>query len=279
MKNIAESFRPSLGKLSASLCSLVTAALLSTLVSVFAAGGDLDPVFGANPGPGYPLHDEEDLAVFASIIQPDGKVIISGGFTSYNGVPRHGLARLNPDGSLDLSFDSSLGASVIYPPSPTLHSHAPTALALQIDGRILVGGLFNTFNGTPRNSIARLNADGSLDPTFDPGTGVEYDGRLARVASISVQPDKKIIITGQFLTYNGTTRGGIARLNPNGTLDGSFDPGTGFLHLNGQVYSPITTCLLPDGRIMVGGYFNDYDGTPVSGLVRAQSQRLPRPHV
>src|SRR4051812_37615349 len=85
---------------------------LASCAHALAGGGDLDPIFGANPGPGYPgVISTNGRGVFRSIIQPDGKIIISGSFTNYNGVPRAGLARVNPDGSLDLSFDPGSGGT------------------------------------------------------------------------------------------------------------------------------------------------------------------------
>ncbi len=94
MKNIAEYFRPSLRKLPASLCWLVTAALLTTPVSVFAAGGDLDPVFGANPGPGFVVDGHNRVNVHVSVIQPDGKILV-GSIVSVGTSSFPVIARLN----------------------------------------------------------------------------------------------------------------------------------------------------------------------------------------
>src|SRR5207245_652587 len=88
----------------------------------------------------------------------DGKSIIGGDFTFLDGVPRNRIARMNENMSLDVGFDPGAGAD------GTLY-----ALALQSDGKVLIGGSFTNINGIRRNGIARLNEDGSLDPQFDPG--------------------------------------------------------------------------------------------------------------
>src|ERR1051325_10595571 len=107
-----------------------------------------DPGSGAN-----------DL-VESLVVQPDGKILICGIFTQFNGQPRSYIARLNPDGSLDNTFVAAPSYWVRY-------------MALQGDGKILIGGFFTNVGGAPRNRIARLNPDGSLDTSFDPGHGCE----------------------------------------------------------------------------------------------------------
>jgi uncharacterized delta-60 repeat protein len=96
------------------------------------------------------------------------------------------------------------------------------SLLLQTDGRIFIAGGFAFVNGTNRGGIARLNANGTLDNSFNPGTGANLT-----VSSFAIQPDGKVLIGGDFTTVNGTNRNHIARLNTNGSLDSSFNPGTG----------------------------------------------------
>jgi hypothetical protein len=85
---------------------------------------------------------------------------------------------------------------------------------LQSDGKVLIGGDFTTVNGTNRNHIARLNANGSLDSTFNPGTGAEGTDAdtIASVRSIAVQSDGNVLISGHFTTVNGVVRPHVARL-------------------------------------------------------------------
>jgi len=121
------------------------------------------------------------------------------------------------------------------------------SLAVQADGKILVGGYFTTLGGQPRNRITRLNADGSLDSTFNPGadSGLE---------SLAVQADGKILVGGYFTTLGGQPRRGIGRLNADGSLDSAFNPGA-----YNYVYS---LAVQVDGKILVGGEFNTLGGQP-----------------
>src|SRR5438105_4143434 len=114
-------------------------------------------------------------------------------------------------GANDAAFNTGIGAN------NSIHT-----TAIQLDGKIIIGGNFSNYNGRGRNSIARLNADGTLDGTFNPGTGAN-----AGVQTTAVQSDGKIIIGGYFSNYNGIGRNGIARLNADGSLDATFNPGTG----------------------------------------------------
>ena len=184
--------------------------------------------------------------VLALALQADGKAVIGGWFTGYRGLPRQRLARLNTDGSVDTTFDPGSGPA-----------GAPYALALQADGKVLLGGTFTSVNGTAVNRLARLNADGSFDSTFDTGTGVN-----GYVHSVLVQPDGRILIGGAFSTYNGVVRNHVARLRPDGSLDPSFNPGSGTL---GLVYAMV---LAADGRLVIGGDFTAVNGVSRSGLAR-----------
>jgi uncharacterized delta-60 repeat protein/uncharacterized repeat protein (TIGR02543 family) len=139
------------------------------------------------------------------------------------------------------------------------------AIAVQSDGKILLGGSFTSYGlSTLRSGIMRLNADGSLDTNFTVGTGTTNSGTGTEyVYAIAVQSDGKILIGGSFAKYNGTVRGHIARLNTDGTLDTTFDPGTG---TSGTIYS---IAIQSDGKILIGGSFLKYnDDTARSYLTR-----------
>ncbi len=200
--------------------------------------GSLDTSF--NPGTGT-----NDIVV-AFALQNDGKIIMGGGFTTYNGKVIRCIARLNTNGSLDTTFNIGTGVYGYL-----------TAVALQNDGKIIIGGDFTAYNGTARNRIARLNTDGSLDTTFNPGVGANNN-----VRSISLQNDGKIIIGGEFTTYNGITRSKIARLNSDGSLDTSFNIGIG---ASSTVWASV---LQNDGKLIIGGNFTTYNGTVKNGVAR-----------
>jgi uncharacterized delta-60 repeat protein len=208
--------------------------------------GSFNPGSGANGG-----------EVRVCVLQPDGKIIIGGAFTGFNGIPRYGIARLNNDGSLDMGFDPGIGTVITtldMPPGPVY------ALALQPDGKVIIGGAFITFNGIPRNRVARLNSDGSLDTSFDPGAGAN-----GTVSGMALQPDGKVLICGGFTSYSGTSRNRIARLNADGSLDATFSPGTG---ANGNIHA---LALQPDGKVVIGGAFSSYNGSNRSRLARVNA--------
>ncbi len=190
-----------------------------------------------------------DGVVNSIAVGGDGSVVIGGIFTSVNGVTRNGIAKLDGKGAnvSPTKFDPGTGAdNVVY------------SVALQEDGKILLGGLFANVQGQPRSRIARFNANGSLDTGFNPGAD-------DAVYSIAVQPDGKILIAGNFTTVAGTARNRIARLNDDGTLDTGFDPGSG---ADGRVAA---IALQPDGKILLGGYFTQFDGANHSRIARLAS--------
>lgn len=200
--------------------------------------GSLDNTF--DPGAGA------SSTVLSTLIQPDGKIIIAGGFFAYNGIVRKRIARLNADGSLDSLFDTGTGANIsIY------------STALQSDGKIIIGGSFTSFNGTSINKIARLNADGSLDMTFNVGIGFNNT-----VRAISIQPDGKIIVGGNFTSYNLSAMNHIGRLNADGTTDSTFSPGAGTDN------NVLTTSIQTDGKIIIGGDFMFYNNISKNYIVR-----------
>ena len=105
-------------------------------------------------------------------------------------------------GDVDLSFDAGSGVNGTV-----------TALAVQPDGKVIIGGSFTTVKGLMRRGIARLNSDGSGDSTFNPGTGIGSGGGVtALVTALALQPDGKVLIAGDFLTVNGVMRPYVARL-------------------------------------------------------------------
>jgi uncharacterized delta-60 repeat protein len=203
--------------------------------------GSMDLSF--NSGLGF---DDE---VYASAVQADGKIIAGGNFTTFNGSASNYLTRMNADGSQDISFNVGTGFDSYV-----------TAIAIQSDGKIIVGGNFTTYNGMPANYLVRLNTDGSMDGTFNMGSGFsEY------VQSLVILSDGKIMVGGNFTSYNGTNRYRIARLNSNGTLDAAFNPLSGF---NGTVMS---IAVQPDGKIIAGGQFTSYAGTTRNRIARINS--------
>lgn len=204
-----------------------------------AQGGLLDPAF--NPASGT-----NDL-VWASARQADGKILIGGSFTTYQGLPTNRLARLNADGSLDATFNTSWG-----------FDNTVQSIVVQPDGNILVGGQFTTYIGKPHKYIVRLTPSGLFDPSFT------YLGDYfnAGVAAIALQPDGRIVVGGSFTLYGTTPRNRVARLNANGTLDTTFDPGTGANDLVASVVMSST------GQFYIAGDFTSFNGVPLGRIAR-----------
>jgi uncharacterized delta-60 repeat protein len=200
-----------------------------------------------------------DNSVRAIAVQPDGKIIIGGDFTTYNGSNIYNISsqanfilRLNSDGDIDSTFL----------PSSAANGRVNT-IVLQPDNKILIGGSFTSYDGNLINGVARLNSDGTFDNTFNTGNIGVNSG--ATINTISLQNDGNIIIGGSFTGYNGTSINRIARLSSGGTLDTTFSAGTG---ANGEVF---TTAIQSDGKILVGGGFTSYSGITTNRMMRLNS--------
>lgn len=200
--------------------------------------GSLDLTFKTGTG--------ADKAIYAIAIQNDGKILIAGQFSRYNRMWTQKITRIHPDGSPDLSF-------LEIP----LSTHYIKSLAIQKDGKILIGGWFNHTHDRKDSNIVRLNPDGSRDNTFNTGKGANNV-----IQDIALQEDGKIIVVGNFTKFNETKTGYITRLNPDGSLDETFNPGTGANAWTNAV------AIQKDGKIIVGGHFTNFDGNKCNRIVR-----------
>ncbi|NDI98255.1 hypothetical protein GWA97_04125 [Flavobacterium sp. LaA7.5] len=213
--------------------------LLCAIVSnpLFAQDGANDPTFNPDDA-GFA--NGVDVPVSAVAVQPDGKILLCGGFVRYKGYDRKYITRINPDESIDLSFNTANDITGNI-----------TSVAIQSDGKIIIAGYMNYINGTSVNRLVRLNTDGSLDTSF---TAV---GDLSNgITAMILQPDGKIVVGG----YNF-----VKRFNSNGTQDMSFSAGAG---PEGFVSS---LGLQPDGKILAGGSFASFNGSPNKTLVRLET--------
>ena len=180
----------------------------------------------------------------------NGEILVGGNLA--NGNIAFCVFRLKSNGSVDVTFNAPTGTpySFFLPNVKTLK--------LQSDGKILIGGQFSSINGVNRGKIARLNADGTLDATFNPPFGANND-----VNDLALQSDGKIVIGGEFTGVNGVNnKFRLARLLSNGTLDTNFNPG-----FNASIYAVETQA---DDKILVGGGFTPYSG----GIERFNFARL-----
>jgi uncharacterized delta-60 repeat protein len=217
------------------------AAITRNRIARLNADGTIDSAFDPNA----------NATVSAIVLQPDGKILLGGPFTTIGGQTRNRIARVNSDGTLDPSFDPNASG----PSTPQIN-----ALALQADGKILAGGLFTNIGGQPRTNIARLDPITGLADSFNPNANDQ-------VLTFAVQADGKILAGGRFLSIGGQTRNRIARLDPNTGLVDAFNP---------NANSVITTIALQtDGKILTGGFFQQGFGTPtIGGQTRNRVARL-----
>lgn len=235
------------------------AVLLGLLVLVLSASdlqgaaGDLDTGFDLN----QPLASSSGVA--AMVRQTDGKIIIGGSFWPVaSSLPRYKIARLNADGTLDNTFNPGGG------PDGSGTRREILALAIQPDGKVLAGGDFTWFNGTQSGYLVRLNRNGTVDNTFAVGPGFNDE-----VFAITLQPDQKILVGGWFSTYNGVSRPRIIRLNPNGSIDTTFNPGLGPSSFMGGGVRPVYAIkVLSNDKILLGGWWSEFSGVARNDIVR-----------
>jgi len=200
--------------------------------------------------PTFNISSGTDARVNVITLQTDGKILVGGNFSSYDSSLANRIIRLNPTGTRDLGFNTGSGIGG----SGAVQSFDIT---LQADGKILVVGEFTSYNGVTANRIIRLLANGSIDNDFVTGTGFNN-----QVYKATLQPDGKILVGGEFTSYNGVTANRIIRLLANGSIDNDFVTGTGFS-------SAVATFLpLSDGKILVGGAFTSYNGVTANRIIR-----------
>ena len=203
--------------------------------------GSLDTTFNTNVG------------IFGKVSaiarQTDGKVLVTGEFTKFNGGATANFVRTNDDGTLDPTFNAGSGFNT-----------PPAALFLQPDGKIIAIGTFNQYNGSPVPGIVRVLANGAIDSGFN----ITLDaGR--HIYWIEVLSDGKMYVAGDFSTIGGTSRPGVARLNSDGSLDPSFNA---FIGGNPNITA---VAVQPDGKVLIGGNFSGIGGFNRSGFARVDS--------
>ncbi|WP_223652970.1 T9SS type A sorting domain-containing protein [Hymenobacter psoromatis] len=193
---------------------------------------------------GLRLDDEAN----AGEVQPDGKLLIGGSFTTVNGAAMPRLARLLPTGQLDPSFVLAPGG----------FSDAVTSIQVQPDGRIMVGGDFTSYGGVAHAHLVRLLPDGRPDPSFEAAipAAAFFDG-------FAVQPDSKVVVNA----ISPDTGQGLFRLSASGSRDNTFASSTySYLAFNPQ--SDHHLVVQPSGSILLAGSFQQANGQPCPGLVR-----------
>lgn len=212
--------------------------ILTSRIARLNTDGSLDTTFNIGTGVAGIVHD--------IVVQPNGKLIIGGSFTSYNSISKNRIVRLEPDGSIDTTFNIGIGANnTIY------------TIGISNIGKIIIGGDFTSYNGSTKNRIAMLNSDGTATIYFNP-----YSGPNSTIRDVAIQSNGKILIAGNFGSFNGNISGGVARIETDGSFDNSFNVGTG---TNNSI---TTICLQSDNSLILGGNFYLYNSIPVHRIVR-----------
>ncbi|MCB9250873.1 MAG: T9SS type A sorting domain-containing protein [Flavobacteriales bacterium] len=212
--------------------------LLLFPISVFCQNPRLDTTFDIYPG--------ADAGINELIIQPDDKVIVAGMFKNFKGKAAGRIIRMQPNGGIDSTWIRSAGGA----------DSDIRGMALQPDGKVLVGGIFSMYDGMTANRLVRLNSDGSIDTTFevDSGPNNEVQGITAN--------NNRAVIRGFFNTYQGTLVPSFAVIKMNGSLDNSFNlPSESFLFIN-------DFHILSNDKLYLGGNFTTYNGQTVNRIVR-----------
>ncbi len=211
--------------------------------------GSLDTTF--NSGIGF------TNTVYALAIDANGNILVGGDFTSYNTTHLNYIARLLTNGALDTTFLPNTGNG-----NPNYGTDGDVrAVATDGNGNIILGGEFNSVNGSTYNYVARLLPGGAVDSTFNPEIGPDDT-----VYSVAIEPNNEILIGGAFQNYNLVSRSSVALLLTTGFLDPNFNPGAG---ADGVVYSVL---LQPNGDVLVGGQFRNFNTSRRLGVARLLPQ-------
>lgn len=243
-------------------------------IFVLNSNGSLDTTFN-------PTSTDVNGSIWSVELQSDDKIIIylkNGTSSSSSSTTNSYIKRFNIDGSLDSSF--TINSTIFL--TNTVTGLFPISSVRNIyeikqlnNGKILIGGDFKTVFGNNYGGIARLNANGSLDTTFTVGNGIS-SGVTAdifgtySIYSIGIQSDNKILIGGCFPSYNGISRSDIARLNINGDIDTTFNPGAGCNSASPFKIKQLKVLL--DNKILIAGYYDTYNS-----IVRKSIARLNGP--
>ncbi|WP_116787786.1 hypothetical protein [Flavobacterium psychrotrophum] len=205
---------------------IIIASFLAVCISGNAQEGANDPTF--NPID-TSLGNGTNDAISDMEVQPDGKILLAGNFSFYKNIESHHIVRLNADRSIDISFN--VGALI---------DGYIDEIVVQNDGKILISGGFTHYGNNEVNGFARLNANGSLDTTFNTGPGFNN-----KVYKLLIQPDNKILVAGSFSSYNGVACYAVIRLNYDGSIDNSFA-------MNSSITS-VLDIVFQDDKIIIAG--------------------------
>ena len=213
------------------------------------ADGTIDQAFVAASG-----FDANVRSIVPAAAQ-SGSIYVGGDFTTYNGVQKARIVRLNADGTVDPLFAIGTGFD---------NTVNIIALAGDGTGALYVGGAFSTYNGTPANRIVRLNADGTIDQNFVVASG--FDNPVLTIVPVG-DGSGDLYVGGAFTLYKGIDAMRIVRLTSAGSVNFAFPTTTGF----DNTVQNMTLADDRSGRLYLGGDFTNYKGIPAIRLARLNS--------
>ena len=195
--------------------------------------------------------------------QTNGNIMLAGGFSQVDQVNRAGIARLNPDGSLDTTFNPGAGAdNAVYAVAQQFLPGATTNVPNL--AYYVIGGSFENYDGYPAPGVGRLTATGAVDPNFNPQAGI--GGSNAAVRAVAIDANNRILLGGDFTIFNNQPHHHLVRLNVDGSLDSSFQAFDGVASdINGSVRALL---IQPDGQILIGGSFTNVSGSNYNCVAR-----------
>jgi uncharacterized delta-60 repeat protein len=181
-------------------------------------------------------------------------VYVGGYFLTIDSNSLSYFQKLNADGTPNTAFNNNYYNGLSLSPG---FDQPVFSIAVQNDGKVLVGGDFSSLNGISRIRFVRFNADGTVDTAFYTNLGIGFDNIVYKIV---VQPDGKILVGGVFGAFNGNVRRGLVRLNPDGTEDVTFATNIGAAAgVSGSVNNIILSQFTP-GKIYLVGGFADWNG-------------------
>ncbi len=233
--------------------TIITDSVMVNNLARITPDGSLDKTYNFNT-PLNKANDGFNGSIRDAYMQSDGKLVVVGNFSNYNGEAVNKIARINLDGTLDKTLNTGTG------PSGQIYSVQPYG-----SNKLIISGEFLTFNTKSVARVAILNADGSVDESFN--TGVGSDGSINKAVRLG---NGKILLTGNFQKFNGIIRYGLAIVEPSGQLSKNFNTLGGFIFSNNTFRSPVNDIINVDNgaaSVLVGG-FNALDLIQNTKLVK-----------
>ncbi len=230
--------------------------IVSPNLALLTADGYMDTSFHIGDG----LEESSVMTpkVSALFEQTDGSIILAGVFDSYDGTPVDNIVKISPDGTPDFNYFSDLNVT----------QNAVVNIMKRSDGSMLLGGpghFTSISTGFTTRCLARILPNGEIDTSFYIGTS----GGGIEINDVQLGPNEEVYLGGKFGSFLGNPYKDIVRILPNGTIDTTFQTSIGFQDLTGGASSRVYEILpLPNGQVIVLGYFDHFNGTPVNGIVR-----------